>query len=91
MVFYLFYEALSIIVFRMVDARLTPDSTEIKLWKQNYSDGGCGTLDMTYSLQNACLNGCAYLTFGVILYICTLNRNNLISYMLKKNPNDYVI
>eukprot|EP00355_Strombidium_rassoulzadegani_P006459 CAMPEP_0168618296 /NCGR_PEP_ID=MMETSP0449_2-20121227/5999_1 /TAXON_ID=1082188 /ORGANISM="Strombidium rassoulzadegani, Strain ras09" /LENGTH=33 /DNA_ID= /DNA_START= /DNA_END= /DNA_ORIENTATION= len=32
------------------------------MWKKNYSDGGCGELEMTYALQNACLNGCAYLS-----------------------------
>jgi hypothetical protein len=26
-------------------------------------------MEMTYSLQNACLNSCAYLTFGIFAYV----------------------
>ena len=33
---------------------------------------------MTYALQNACLNGCGYVTFPVFAYVCTLWRNKLL-------------
>ena len=58
LVFFIMYEVVSIITFRQVNDKYTEDSAEVILWKKNYKDGGCGELEMTYSLQNACLNGC---------------------------------
>jgi len=55
------YEALAIVTFIFIDKKIT-GSNELAMWKKNYSDGGCGELEMTYALQNACLNGCAYLS-----------------------------
>ena len=75
--FYMAYEVVSIITFVVINNRLTPDSAEIIEWVANYNKD-CGELDMTYSLQNACLNGCAYVTFPVFAYICTIYRNRLI-------------
>ena len=66
---YVFYEVLSIVIFLIINSKLTPDSEQIKEYKHNYFLGGCGELDMTYALQNACLNGCAYLTIPVAMYI----------------------
>ena len=33
---------------------------------------------MTYALQNACLNACAYLTMPVSMYVCLLLRDKLV-------------
>jgi hypothetical protein len=72
---YIFYEAASIGLFIYVNNVLSPDSDTIKKWKNNYTDGGCGELDMTYALQNACLNGCGYMTLPVFMYIALYQRN----------------
>ena len=54
------------------------------MWVADYAKS-CGKLDMTYALQNASLNGCAYLTFPVSIYISTLYRSSILG-KLVANP-----
>ena len=91
LVFFIMYEVVSIITFRQVNDKYTEDSAEVILWKKDYKDGGCGELEMTYSLQNACLNGCGYQTFFVVLYICTLYRTNIMQFFFTDDANKYPI
>lgn len=82
--FYILYEVASILTFQYQDARLTPTSKELTTWVANYNKR-CGQLDMTYSLQNACLNGCAYFTLPVVFYITTLYRSRILPYLVKNH------
>lgn len=88
---FILYEIASIIIFVQVNDRYTEDSANVILWKKNYKDGGCGELEMTYSLQNACLNGCGYQAFFVVLYICTLYRTNIMQFLFTDDANKYPI
>ena len=74
LVVYLIYEILAMATFVSVNSKLGPTSADIIEWTANYSNS-CGHLDMTYALQNACLNSCAYFTMPVTMYIITLYRD----------------
>jgi hypothetical protein len=73
--FYVAYELLGIVTFLMVDKKLSPDSSDVIEWKSNYKEGCGKDLDMTYALQNGCLNGVAYATVPVACYLVYLNKN----------------
>ena len=68
------FELVAIITFIFVNRELSPESEALKMWKKNY-EKSCGELDMTYALQNACLNSCGYLTIPMVIYISTMYRN----------------
>lgn len=55
---------LVICTFLWIDGMMSPDSEKIREIKENWMASECGKkkgeLNMTYSLQNACLNGCGY-------------------------------
>lgn len=82
--FLVFYMAASIVTFKIIDAKYTPESPTVQAWIKNFSTR-CGKLDLTYSLQNASLNGCAYVVLPVFMYIFTLYRNRILG-LFKRNP-----
>lgn len=61
-IFYISYESLSILTFLIIDQKLPINSDTVVQWRNNYEKGCNKEMDMTYSLQNACLNSCGYLT-----------------------------
>ena len=79
-IFYIFYEVLAIITFVIINDRITPTSPEFLNWSKNFTNGGCGVMDMTDSLHNACLNACGFLTGPFFIYIFTVYRNKVMPF-----------
>ena len=79
-IFYIFYEVLAIITFAIINDRITPTSPEFLNWSKNFTNGGCGVMDMTNSLHNACLNSCGFLTGPFFIYIFTVYRNKVMPF-----------
>lgn len=75
--FYVLYEIAAIFTFFHINGIVTPTSKDFLLWSNNYHAGGCGVLNMQFSLQNICLNGCGYLTGPFFIYIFTVYRSKV--------------
>jgi hypothetical protein len=86
-IFYIFYETLSILTFGIINDRITPTSPQFVEWSKNFTNGGCGVIDMTDSLHNACLNACGYLTGPFFIYIFTVYRNKVMPFVSSKNAS----
>lgn len=84
LVFLVFYTAASIVTFEIINAKLKPESETVQAWIKNYSTS-CGKMDLTYSLQNASLNGCAFIVLPVFMYVFTLYRNRIFG-LCHRNP-----
>ena len=74
-VFYLLYTTTAIVSFIAVDNSLDPSKDPLKEWLDNFKVGCEKELDMTFALQNASLNSCAYITLPWATYILTMYRN----------------
>jgi len=82
-IYYVSFITLSIITWVIIDNTLE-GSPELEKWKKNYEAGGCGKLDMTYALQNSCLNGCGFQTVPVGFLIAHIYRNKICPFLVGK-------
>ena len=72
--FFIVFEVLSVVTFVKINKQNSPDKPHVQKWLENYKKGCGKSLDMTYALQNASLNGCGYLTVWTVSYISYLYR-----------------
>lgn len=70
---------ISIGTFLFVDSKLSPQSDLIIEIKKNWMASKCGKekgpFDITYGLQNACLNGCGYQAVFASLFVFQVLRH----------------
>lgn len=72
----------TIITFLIADSELQPNSDAIKSYTANFVKF-CGPLNLTYSFQNASLNGGGFCTLTLVSFICMVYYNKLTSFRSK--------
>lgn len=80
LVFYISYECLAVLTFHYINQFITPTSANFLMWSKNFTEGGCGVIDLQFSLQNKGLNDCAYLTRPFMIYIFSVYRDKVIPF-----------
>jgi hypothetical protein len=68
------YTGIAIALFLYCEEIMPKTSKRVQLWLANFKKSCGKELDYTYGLQNACLNGCAYMAFPTFCYIGELKR-----------------